>query len=80
MVIKNIIVVLLFAVMAVTATSCGNILDSDKDEESYQSAMEQLEDEGNVSRSRRMDLIMEVIKPADDHTGVIIDKEKIGIE
>jgi len=77
---KIIIVVLLFAVMAVTTTSCGNILDSDKDEESYQSAMEQLEEEGNVSRNRRMDLIMEVIKPANDHSGVIIDKEKIGIE
>ena len=77
---KNIIVVLLFAVTAVTATSCNNILDSDKDEESHQSAMEQLEEEGNVSRGRRMDLIREVIKPTDDHTGVIIDKEKIGIE
>jgi len=42
--------------------------------------MEQLEEEGNVSRSRRMDLFREVIKPNEDQTGVIIDKEKIGIE
>ncbi len=72
-----IIVVLLFAV---TATSCGNIFDLDKDEESYKSAMEQLEEEGNVSMSRKLDLIREVIKPNEDQTGVIIDKEKIGIE
>jgi len=40
----------------------------------------QFEEEGNVSKSRRIDLVREVLKANENYTEVHIDIEKLGIE
>lgn len=76
---KYIPVFLLLFVMCISMASC-DILSPEKEEDSYKSAHEQLEAEGKVSKSRRIDLVREVIKANEDYTDVDIDKEKIGLE
>ncbi len=76
---KYIPVFLLLFVVCVSMASC-DILSPEKEENSYKSALEQLEAEGKVSKSRRIDLVREVIKANEDYTEVDIDKEKIGLE
>ena len=76
---KYIPVFLLLFVMCVSLASC-DILSPEREEDNYNSALEQLEAEGKVSKSRRIDLVREVIKANEDYTEVDIDKEKIGLE
>ena len=76
---KYIPVFLLLFVVCISMASC-DILSPEKEEDSYKNALEQLEAEGKVSKSRRIDLVREVIKANEDYTEVDIDKEKIGLE
>ncbi len=76
---KYIPVFLLLISMCVSMASC-DILRPEKEDDGYKSAMEQLEEEGKVSKSRRIDLVREVIKANEDYTEVDVDKEKIGLE
>ena len=80
MVMKNIVVVLAVFTFVLTLTSCDNITNSEREDDGYETAMEQLEEEGKVSKSRRIELVREVIKANEDYTEVDIDKEKIGLE
>jgi len=80
MVMKKIVVIIIVAAFGFSLTSCDNILNTKEEDDGHKSAMEQLEEEGNVSNSRRVDLVREVIKANEDFTEVDIDKEKIGLE
>ncbi len=80
MVMKNIFVVLIAFTFGFIFTSCDNLMNTEKEDDGYNSAMEQLEEEGKVSKSRRIDLVREVIKANEDYTEVDVDKEKIGLE
>ena len=77
---KLILTIFLFLILILPLASCDIFPSDDKQEDGYNSAMEQLEEEGKVSRSRRIDLVREVIKANEDYTNVEVDKEKIGIE
>ena len=74
------IITLLLVFISLSLVSCDTFRHPEKEDDGYNSAMEQLEAEGNVSRSRRSDLVREVIKTNKDYSSVEVDKEKIGIE
>ena len=76
---KNIVLIMLLSLFCLSMTSC-DVLSPDREDDGYQTAMDQLEEEGNVSKDRRIDLVREVIKANEDYTEVDIDKEKIGLE
>jgi len=65
---KNIVVILLFTAFGFTLSFCDNIFNSSKDDDNYNTALEQLEEEVNVSKSRRMDLVRGIIKANENYT------------
>lgn len=79
MAMKNTALILILSVFCLSIASC-DILSPDREDDGYETAMEQLEEEGNVSKDRRIDLVREVIKANENYTEVDIDKEKIGLE
>ena len=76
---KNIVLIMLLSLFCLSMASC-DVLSPDREDDGYETAIDQLEEEGNVSKDRRIDLVREVIKANEDYTEVNIDKEKIGLE
>ena len=77
---KLLTTIFLLVFLPLNLISCDILPSADKDDGNYNTALEQLEEEGKVSKSRRIDLVREVIKANKDYTEVEVDKEKIGLE